>query len=109
MYVSEFGDLCTSGLEITKRMFLLFFTVTRTMLGTGFMPSFCTAFLVFFSDLFCLERSSFLAPSAASRFGISSSVELSSSLLASFLASSVLAIFHLSHTEDDGGARAVEP
>merc|ERR1740121_3260609 len=32
MYVSELGDLWTSGLEMTNKMFLLFFTVTRTII-----------------------------------------------------------------------------
>lgn len=36
--------------------FLLFLMVTREMLGTGFMPSFCMALRLFFSDLLCLLR-----------------------------------------------------
>ena len=36
--------------------FLLFLMVTREMLGTGFMPSFCIALRLFFSDLLCLLR-----------------------------------------------------
>lgn len=38
-------------LLMTKRMFLLFFTVTRKIPGTGFIPSFCTALRLFFSLL----------------------------------------------------------
>ena len=34
--------------------FLLFLMVTREMPGTGFMPSFCMAFLLFFSERLCL-------------------------------------------------------
>jgi hypothetical protein len=34
--------------------FLLFLIVTRATPGTGFMPSFCIAFLLFFSGLLCL-------------------------------------------------------
>ena len=30
--------------------------VTRVMLGTGFMPSFCMALRLFFSDRLCLLR-----------------------------------------------------
>mmetsp|Transcript_83589 Transcript_83589/g.210677 ORF Transcript_83589/g.210677 Transcript_83589/m.210677 type:complete len:205 (-) Transcript_83589:2-616(-) len=78
-YVSDAAALKTSGFEITKSMFLLFFTVTRMIPGTCFMPNFCTALRLFFSALFCLPLSSFdPAPSAASRFGMSSSVSLSS-------------------------------
>ena len=36
--------------------FLLFLIVTRDTPGTGFMPSFCIAFLLFFSDRLCLPR-----------------------------------------------------
>ena len=36
--------------------FLLFLIVTRETPGTGFMPSFCIAFLLFFSDRLCLPR-----------------------------------------------------
>eukprot|EP00928_Gymnodinium_smaydae_P028866 TRINITY_DN218_c1_g3_i1.p3 TRINITY_DN218_c1_g3~~TRINITY_DN218_c1_g3_i1.p3 ORF type:complete len:100 (-),score=14.91 TRINITY_DN218_c1_g3_i1:61-360(-) len=57
-------------------MFLLFLTVTRTMPGTGFIPSFCTALRLFFSARFCLPAPSF-APSAPSRLGMSSSVSSS--------------------------------
>mmetsp|Transcript_25796 Transcript_25796/g.60011 ORF Transcript_25796/g.60011 Transcript_25796/m.60011 type:complete len:226 (+) Transcript_25796:2-679(+) len=60
-------------------MFLLFFTVTRTIPCTCFIPSFCTALRLFFSDLFCFELASFLAPSTCSKSGMSPSVELSSS------------------------------
>lgn len=41
------------GVSLT---FLLFLMVTREMLGTGFMPSFCMALRLFFSDLLCLLR-----------------------------------------------------
>jgi hypothetical protein len=34
--------------------FLLFLMVTRDTPGTGFMPSFCIAFLLFFSERLCL-------------------------------------------------------
>jgi hypothetical protein len=53
--VSELGDLNTSGLEMTNRMFLLFLMVTRITLGTGFMPSFCIALRDFFSLRDCLD------------------------------------------------------
>ena len=39
--------------EGTEHTFLLFLMVTLLMLETGFMPSFCIAFLLFFSDRLC--------------------------------------------------------
>ena len=39
-----------------QRTFLLFFTVTRMMPGTGFIPSFCIAFRDFFSLRDCFAR-----------------------------------------------------
>ncbi len=41
---------------VAVRTFLLFLIVTRDTLGTGFMPSFCIAFLLFFSERLCLPR-----------------------------------------------------
>ena len=39
-----------------ERTFLLFLIVTLETPGTGFIPSFCMAFLLFFSDLLCFPR-----------------------------------------------------
>ncbi len=47
--MSEAGLLNTSGWEMTNKMLLLFLMVTRDTSGTGFIPSFCIAFLDFFS------------------------------------------------------------
>mmetsp|Transcript_18649 Transcript_18649/g.42793 ORF Transcript_18649/g.42793 Transcript_18649/m.42793 type:complete len:218 (-) Transcript_18649:17-670(-) len=80
MYVSEAGDLKTSGFEMTKRMFFDFLTVTRMMPITGFIPSFCIAFRDFFSERDCFAlfaaSPSALSPSSS---GMSSSSESSSS------------------------------
>lgn len=83
----------TSGFEMTKRMFLLFFTVTRMMPGTGFMPSFCMAFRDFFSlrDCFAFEGSS--PPSAFSSSGMSSSESSSSSSSSSSISGSSSSFF----------------
>mmetsp|Transcript_31517 Transcript_31517/g.106118 ORF Transcript_31517/g.106118 Transcript_31517/m.106118 type:complete len:212 (+) Transcript_31517:151-786(+) len=89
-YVSELGDLKTSGLEMAKRMFFDFFTVTRMMSGTAFMPSFCMALRFFFSARFCLPplESSPPASPSSSRSGISSSPSSSSGISSSESSSS---------------------
>lgn len=54
------------------RTFLLFLIVTLETPGTGFMPSFCIAFLLFFSDLLCLPRAP-APPSSAGQCMVSTS------------------------------------
>ncbi len=78
-HVSEAGDLKTSGLEMTKRMFFDFFTVTRITPDTGFIPSFCIALRDFFSERDCFARAASPSPSAFSRSGMSSSESSESS------------------------------
>mmetsp|Transcript_7937 Transcript_7937/g.12136 ORF Transcript_7937/g.12136 Transcript_7937/m.12136 type:complete len:217 (-) Transcript_7937:119-769(-) len=83
MCVSEDGLLNTSGLEMTKRMFLDFLTVTRMMPGTGRMPSFCMALRLFFSLRFCLPdpagpASASAPPAGAAPSGCSSKSGISS-------------------------------
>mmetsp|Transcript_18281 Transcript_18281/g.46772 ORF Transcript_18281/g.46772 Transcript_18281/m.46772 type:complete len:203 (-) Transcript_18281:23-631(-) len=99
MYVSEAGDLKTSGFWMTKRMFFDFLTVTRMMPGTGFMPSFSMALRDFFSLRLCFPRdpspspSPPASPSTSSKSGTSSSSSsssLSSSSTSSISASSFL-------------------
>jgi hypothetical protein len=59
--------LCRSAQLVAARTFLLFLMVTREMPGTGFMPSFCMALRLFFSDRLCLLLEG--VPSSASASG----------------------------------------
>lgn len=49
--------------------FLLFLICTRITPGTGFMPSFCMALRLFFSERLCLPRAPPSSPAAAQRGG----------------------------------------
>ena len=70
---------------------MLFFTVTRMIPGTGFMPSFCIALRDFFSLRDCLAFEPSPSPSApSSSSGMSSSESSSSSDSISGSSSSVM-------------------